>query len=235
MHRREEIQASMDGYPQSLSCSDGEITLTFNMTTSGVAAMSSPILTYDINTFTLTANQFSYPAAAGKSWIDDGPPSPWGIAGRYSVNGSMYALSASMTYDSFSLRRGELFIYDSSTKKIIQTHAFSDEHNADQYIPTWSENGKYCAVVSTNNAILVADVEANTSIEVDLSPYGNQPDRSEMMLTNDGFIIVTINSTTSPKPFITFSAVTGLAAPDWGGSVYGSDAGQLGLIIGSNQ
>lgn len=55
------------------------------------------------------------------------------------------------------------------------------------------------------------------------------------MLTNDGFIIATINSATSPKPFVTFSAVTGLEAPDWGGSVYGSDAGQLGLIIGSNQ
>lgn len=232
---RENTGILLDGYPQSLSCSDGEITLTFNTTSSGVAVMSSPILTYDINTFTLVADQFSYPDGAGKSWIDPGPPSPYGISGRYSVDGSMYALSASMTYDPEYSRRGELFIYESSTKQIIQTHTFSVEHNANQYFPTWSENGKYCAVVSTKNAILVADVEANTSIEVDLSPYGYQPERSEIMLTNDGFIIATINDTTSPKPFITLSAVTGLQAPDWGWSVYGSDAGQLGLIIGSNQ
>lgn len=240
---RENTGIVLDGYPQSLSCSDGEITLTFNMTTSGVAVMSSPILTYDINTFTLIADQFSYPDGAGKSWIDDGPPSPFGISGRYSVDGSMYALSASMTYGPTYSERGELFIYDSSTKQIIQTHAFSVEHDADQYFPTWSENGKYCAVVSENNyawtsenqRILVVDVEANTSIEIDLSPYGDQSKQLEIMLTNDGFIIATINSATSPKPFVTFSAVTGLEAPDWGGSVYGSDAGQLGLIIGSNQ
>lgn len=232
---RENTGILLDGHPQSLSCSDEEITLTFNATSSSVAAMSSPILTYDINTFTLAADQFSYPDDAKKSWIDDGPPSPYGIAGRYSVDGSMYALSASLSYDPEYSMRAELFIYDSSTKQIIQTHTFSVEHDANQYIPTWSANGKYCAVVSTNNAILVADVEANTSIEVDLSPYGNQPERSEIMLTNDGFIIATINDTTSPKPFITLSAVTGLQAPDWGGSVYGSDAGQLGLIIGTNQ
>lgn len=229
---RENTGILLDGHPQSLSCSDGEITLTFNMTTSDVADMSSPILTYDINTFTLAADQFSYPdGAATAAW----PPSPYGIAGRYSVDGSMYALSANLRYDSEPSERANLFIYDATTKQIIQTHTFSVEHNADQYIPTWSANGKYCAVVSTKNVILVADVESNTSIEIDLSPYGNQPERSEIMLTNDGFIIATINDTTSPKPFITLSAVTGLQAPDWGGSVYGSDAGQLGLIIGSNQ
>ena len=389
---RENTGIILGGYPQSLSCSDGEITLTFNMTTSmiwdedGELVITSSILTYDINTFTLAADQFSYPDGAGTGY--GGPPSPYGISGRYSVDGSMYALSASMTYDPGYSRRAELFIYDSTTKQIIQTHTFSEQHNADQYTPTWSENGKYCAVVSPRNVILVADVEANTSIEVDLSPYGNRPDRSEIMLTNDGFIIVTMNSETSPvapseglnipfaggefmtdpgdvifgnfrgemadtetsfgtnitvidgvnyfvvaldygnytmvqlivtdmpthsqtgspsanltaklagienftlqlpsgeypltdfvkvplgtsyawaaanlpteayaeisdsgtgvvvsddltindttshKPFITFSAVTGLEAPNWGGSVYGIDAGQLGLIIGSNQ
>ena len=391
---RENTGILIDGEPQSMSCSDEEITLTFNMTTSGVAAMSSPILTYDINTFTLAADQFSYPDGAKKSWIDDGPPSPWGISGRYSVDGSMYALSASMAYGQEYSRRAELFIYDSSTKQIIQTHTFSELHDATQYIPTWSENGKYCAVVSESGSfgdkqrrILVVDVEANTSIEIDLSPYGDKSLASEIMLTNDGFIIVTMNSdtipvapseglnipfaggeymtdpgdvifgnfrgemadtetsfgtnitvidgvnyfvvaldygnytmvqlivtdmpthsqtgspsanltaklagienftlqlpsgeypltgfvkvplgtsyawvasnlpteayaeisdsgtgvvvsdgtindTTSPKPFITFSAVTGLLAPNWGGSVYGSDAGQIGLIVGSNQ
>lgn len=224
---RENTGLLPESTPQSISISNTELVMTFNRTTSG-SSESSPIFErYDMDTLTLSPEQYSMPIGASVVL-----GSPFGVSGKHSPDGSYYAVCDRYRYGVDNDYESYFRIYSTQTAAPVVELPYEGGNSEFRYSPAWSPNGRYCGFATMLNTLHVYDSEAeifNTIHIGDASAHD-----VKLMLTSDGLAVIQANSDIeSLKPFATYSIATGVQVNDWAGAIY-AGATDFGFTLGSN-
>lgn len=227
---RENTGLLPDGIPQSISVSDSELIMTLNQTTSYVTDFSTAIARYDLDTLTLSAEQYDIPADATGVFAE-GSPSPMGISGRHSPDGSHFAVCDQFMYEEGGYQN-YFRIYSTETSAPIVELDYQGGSSEFEYSPVWSQNGRYCGFATTLNTLHIYDM---TTESLSLIPVVDEyASNIKLVLTNDGYAVIQANSDKSNlKPFATYSIATGAQVNDWAAAIY-AGATDFGFTLGSN-